>query len=158
MLGRIFPKQYDNTYDGWRLATALLALIVALRLAQGISIMADPVATAMGADRIPVASYAPQAAAAVVLLFTLLGFSLVLTALIGVVAMIRYRAMIPLVYILLLVQALGSRAIVALHPIVRGGSAMMVGPLSFGTAINLATYAVMIAGFILSVLRRRDAA
>jgi hypothetical protein len=54
----------------------------------------------------------------------------------GVVVLVRYRAMIPFMYLLLLVLQLGSKALVLVNPIARSGAAT-VGAFSIGTAVQL---------------------
>jgi len=150
MLSRIFPRQIDNAYRGHWLGLWLIVPVVLIRLAQGISSMVDPRFIAAGADAIPLDRYAPDAAAAVVALFALLGLSISLLLLFGVVVLIRYRAMIPLLYLIVLLQGAGTKVLVMLHPIARAGT-------SDSQTASLIVWSILTAtiiGFVLSLMQR----
>jgi hypothetical protein len=147
MLGRLFPSQADNAaYRGLRLAIWLLAALVILRLGMGASTLLQPVHVATTADGIPLAAYGPAAAQMVVSLFAHLGLWFVLFGVAGAVVLIRYRALIPLFYLLLLAQQLGGRAVNALYPdgAGPGGASLLV----------LAILAATVIGLVLSLIER----
>ena len=112
--------------------------------------------TAVTADGIPLSSYAPAAADAVVTLFALSGLAFVLMGLTAGVVLLRYRALLPLTYLLLLADTLGRRWIVAAHPIARGG-ATDIGGFSLGALVNWSIIAMIVLGLAFSLLRRKDA-
>lgn len=148
MLTRIFPKQFDNDYRGHWLAIWLLVPIVLLRLVIGFNSMWHPYEVATTADSIPLDTYTGGGAAAVISMFVSLGFFFLLFALLGVLALIRYRTMIPLIYLLLLAQQLAGRVIGYFHPIVHSG----VASGRIGSALVLTILAMTLAGFVLSLL------
>src|SRR5438105_1179417 len=111
MLGRVFPTQFDNTYRGHWLAIWILVPVVLLELVISVNSIILTRMVAMGADGIPLDRFSAEAATTVISLIVLLGFSRLLLALLGVMALIRYRAMIPFIYLLLLVLQLGSKAL-----------------------------------------------
>ncbi len=152
MLVRIFPRQIDNAYRGHRLGIGLLALFVAIKLIMSTNSILNTRSVAAGADGIPLESYAAGGAETVIRLFSLLALSQLVLALLGVIALVRYRAMIPLVYLLLLAEHLGRRAIGMIHPAEGPAGA------SAGLYINLALLAVLILGLGLSLLPRARAA
>jgi cyanate permease len=80
----------------------------------------------------------------VVALFALLGLFQLLLALLGAVALIRYRAMVPFVYLFLLIQMLGNRGVALLRP--------MTETAAPGSAISLGLLAATLLGFVLSLL------
>ncbi len=149
MLARIFPKQIDNAYRGHWLAIWLLVPIVLLRLVIGFNSMVLTRMVATGADGIPLDSFGIAGAQAVIALFALLGLNGLLLALLGIVVLIRYRAMIALFYLLLLLQQLGSRALGLLHPIAKSGA-------QTGSALVLGILAVTVIGFVLSLLGKSN--
>src|SRR5665213_3048103 len=104
MLTRIFPQRLDNHFDGYRLAIWLLVPVVILKLVIGGNSMINTRHVATTADGIPLASFNAGGAQAVVSLFALLGLFQFLLGAQGVLVLIRYRAMIPLMYLLLIVQ------------------------------------------------------
>lgn len=146
MFIRLFPKQIDNRFEGHWLAAWLLAPIVLVRAIIGFNSMVFSRSIATSADAIPLDRFGPDGAEAVVSLFALLGLFLLLFSLLGVVVLVRYRAMIPFMYVLLLVQQLGNRALLLIHPVIRSGSA------SIGSAIVFAILAITVAGFVLSLV------
>src|SRR5579862_4280134 len=109
ILNRIFPKQFDNVYSGHRLAIWLFGLVVLMELAMGANSIINTRTVAMSADGIPLDSYSAGGADAVIALFAIAGLFRVLLALQGVLVLIRYRAMIPFMYLLLLILHLGSK-------------------------------------------------
>ena len=66
---------------------------------------------AVGADGIPLASFGPEAARQVLLLFALLALGQLAIALVALTALIRYRALVPFVYLVLLGEQLARRLI-----------------------------------------------
>ena len=145
MLARIFPRQADNaSYRGHWLAIWVLAPIVLLRFLMGFNSVFYTRLIATSADGIPLDSYDAAAAQVVIALFALLGLYLLLFALLGLVVLIRYRAMIPLMYLLLLLQQLGSRALAFAHPI--GGATSPAA-----SAIVIGILALTVIGLVLSL-------
>ena len=153
MLNRIFPKTAGNdAYRGSVLAIWLLVPIALLRLVQGVNSIWHPRPMAAGADGIPLESYGHAAGDMIVLLFALLGLYLILMGLTAAVVLVRYRALIPLTYLLFLASLLGSRAISLLHPTGRGEST----PIGF--YINMGLLAALAVGFVLSLVGKSSAA
>ena len=145
MFHRLFPKRIDNGFGGHWLAIWLLAPILLVRGMIGFNSMVFSRSIATSADAIPLEKFGSDGAEAVISLFALLGLSTLLFSLLGVVVLTRYRAMIPLMYLVLLAQQLGSKALLFLHPIARSGSA------SAGSAVVLAILAMTVLGFVLSL-------
>ena len=96
------------------------------------------------ADGIPLDRYTTAGAQTLVSLFAILGFTQFLICLLGVLALARYRNLVPLMFTLLLLQYLGGRVILRLLPIVRVGTPP-------GFYVNLALLALMIVGLALSL-------
>ena len=129
MLNRIFPKQIDNRYRGHWLGRADRAG-GADAAGAGRGLDGRPALHRAAADAIPLDSYGPAGPAAAVSLFALLGLSISLLLLWGVVVLIRYRAMIPLLYLIVLLQIVGTKVLVTLHPIARAGTAELADRLA----------------------------
>jgi hypothetical protein len=106
MLNRVFPQRFDNNYRGHKLALWLFALLAFMKLGMSLSAIFDGYNMARSADGIPIDTFTSGGAEAVVSITALLGLSHFLLASVGVLALIRYRAMIPLMYVLLLVEYL----------------------------------------------------
>ena len=144
MLNQIFPHQFDNNYRGHKLALWLFALLVLMKLGMSLSAIFDGYNMARSADGIPINTFTSGGAEAVVSITALLGLSHFLLASLGVLALIRYRAMIPLMYVLLLVEYFAKKWILLVHPIVRTGT-------SPSTYVNLVLIALLIVGLALSL-------
>jgi len=146
MFSRIFPKQIDNNYRGHWLAILIFALLVILRAVMGFNSITLTHMVAMGADGIPLDSYGPACAAVVVLFFKNIGLFFLLLSLLGAVALVRYRAMVPLMYLVLIIQLAGSRVLLHLYPIVR------TSEMPLGFSVTLTMLAVALIGVALSLV------
>ena len=111
MLDRILPRQAGNRFHGLRAALWLLGLLIFLKLAMSLNSIFNTESVAAGADGIPLASYGPEAAREVLLLFALLSLGQLTLTLVALVVLIRYRALVPFVYLVLLGEQLARRAI-----------------------------------------------
>jgi hypothetical protein len=148
MLRRIFPRQFDNFYRGHWLAIWILVPVVLLEFVIGANSIINTRSVAIGADGIPLDRFDAEAATTVISLFALLGLARVLFALQAMMVLIRYRAMIPFTYLLLLVLQLGSKALLVLHPDIRS-----IGHnTATGSAVILVLVAMLLAGFVLSLV------
>jgi hypothetical protein len=156
MIGRLFPRQADNNYRGWWLGIWLFVPALLLRAIEGINSILRTRDVAITADGIPVDSYAKPAADTVITLFALNGVTYVMLALLGTVALIRYRVLVPFIYLLMLLEVAAAKAIVAAHPIVRAG-ATKVGAFSAGALVNDAILGLLVLGFVVSLIPRRTA-
>ena len=148
MFDRLFPKQFDNAYRGHWLALVILGFLLFLRLAQTGMGLVDPVLVIRGPDGILFETFNAPAQAAFIYVFRLLCFLNILVCLIGVLALVRYRTTVPLIYLVLFVLLAGQRVIGLLYPIPRA-------PEAPGRMIVLAMLAVTLLGYLLSVLDTR---
>lgn len=151
MLHRLFPRQIDNVFRGHRAGLWLFVPIVVLRLLQGVNSLAMPRMIMADADGIPVATFAPDAARVVTSLFALLGADRVVLATAAIVALVRYRAMVPMVYALLLFEMALKSGVLALHP--TGAQTATAG-----FVVTWLLRALMVTGFTLSMWRPRAVA
>ena len=154
MLGRLFPAHLDNRFRGHRAALWLLALFVALKLVMSLNSIFNTAAVAAGADGIPVASFAPAAARAVLMLFALMSLGQLMLALIALASLVRWRSMVPFVYLLLAVEQLARRLIVNGHAVARTDGTPV------GWYVNVAILTLLALGLALSLVsaRGRDSA
>lgn len=149
MLDRLFPKVFDNVFRGHWLGLWLFVPVIFLKLVIGARSLISAREVAATADGIPLDTYNAAGADAVVGLFVLLGLFQLLLGLLGVVALIRYRAMIPFLYLVLLLQMLGNRALTLLHPIAEASTAGTPP----GFYVSLGILAATVVGFVLSLLK-----
>jgi hypothetical protein len=149
MLDRILPQRIDNTYRGHPLAVWLLVPVVLMKTGIALGTIFNGRAAAQSADGIPLDRFGADGAQAVVALFAIWGLAQLVFSVLGVLALTRYRAMIPSLFALLLVEHLARRLILLVKPIARTGTPP-------GLYINLALLAVMVVGLALSLWRRAD--
>lgn len=145
MLGRLFPRQLDNVYRGYALALWLLAPIVGLKLVMSYAALFDTRDMIERADSIPLETFGAGGAEAVLTTTRLLGLNHLLLNLLGVVVLIRWRAMIPFMYLVLTIEQLGRKALVLAYPITRTNvSYLPIDP-------NLVFAAALLIGLALSL-------
>jgi hypothetical protein len=149
MLNQILPRRIDNTWRGHPLALWLFVPVLVFKTGIALGTIFNGHQAAQSADGIPLDSFGPAGAQAVVALFAIWGLSQLIFSVFGVLALIRYRAMIPLIFLLLLLEHLARRWILLLKSIVRTGTPP-------GFYINLALLVMMIAGLALSLRSRPD--
>src|ERR1700753_4214762 len=116
MLSLLLPRPFDNTFGGWLLRLWLFVPVLIVRLGIAFQSAFNAHDTAMNADGIPLDRFGALAASEAVALFALLGFAGLLLALLGLLALLRYRSMIPLMYLAFLLHQLGNRVLNTLHP------------------------------------------
>jgi hypothetical protein len=148
-LNRLFPRQVDNRFDGHRAALWLLGLFIALKLAMSVNSIVNTATVAAGADGLPLDSYGPAAARAVLMLFALMSLGQLTLALIALAILIRYRAMVPFIYLVLLGEQLARRFIDQAYAVPRAESTAV------GWYVTLGLLALLTIGFVLSLIRNR---
>lgn len=148
MFNQLLPQHIDNTYSGYKPALWLFGLLLLMKVAISLNSIFNGYTVASTADGIPLATFTPAGAQTVVSLFALLGLARLVMCLLGILALVRYRAMISLMFALFLLEHLSRTLILQVIPIPRTGTPP-------GSAINLILLALMVVGLALSV-RRRD--
>lgn len=149
MLSRVLPRYFDNTYRGHRLALWLFGIILLMKAGIALGTIFNGRTAAQTADGIPLDSFGAAGATAVVSLFAIWGLAQLVISIIGALALVRYRAMVPLMLALFLFEHVARRAIFIALPIPRDGAAP-------GFAINITLLAVMAAGCALSLWSRTE--
>ena len=150
MLGPLFPSAIDNRFRGQWAGYWLLTPVLLLKLGIAFGSLLTP-ANANRADAIDLSSYSAAALRDQTTSTALLGLLHLAIGLMGVLAMIRYRAMVPLIFLWLIAEFLGRRVVLAAYPIDR-----TAGP-SSGSILNLVLITLMILGLALSLWPRREA-
>ena len=147
MLDQILPQRIDNTYRGHRLAIWLLTPVVFMKTAIGLGSIFNGRVAAQSADGIPLDSFGAKGADTVVTLFAIWGLSQLVISAFGILSLVRYHALIPLMFVLLLFEALAKRWVLAVMPIARTGAPP-------GLFVNLALLTLIIVGLALSLRRQ----
>ena len=147
MPGQLLPQRVDNSYRGHKLALWLFGLVVLMKTAIGVGTIFNGRDAAINADGIPLDTFTPAGAQAFVSIFAAWGLAQVTVGALCILVLIRYRALVPFMFALLLVEHLLRRVIFLALPMPRIGQPP-------GFAINLALVAVMIVGLGLSLWNR----
>jgi hypothetical protein len=104
MIDRILPKQADNTYRGHPIAKWVLILLTIKALVAGLIHMFTSDGGAQSIASITLDNFAQGAADTVITIFALWGLSQFLIGLISMVVLWRYKALIPMMYVIFLIE------------------------------------------------------
>lgn len=147
---QFLPRAIDNDYRGYRMALWLFGLIVFVKVMMSVNIIRDPYLVATSADGIPVGTFGPAAAQSFLASFSLWAVQQFAMCVLCVIALVRYRAMVPLLFAVLIFEHLTRKAVLLVHPFVRVGD-------SPAFIVNLSLLSVMAIGLVLSLMTRRQA-
>lgn len=150
MLKRLFPTQFDNRFCGHSAALWILGLLIALTLVVSLNSILNTAYVAAGADGFPLGAYGPTAGRSVLMLFALDAVGQLVLSLVSLVALIRYRSMVPLIYLMVLGQQLARRFIIQSYAVPRAPIDAIVPYVVYGVIALLAL------GLVLSLLRIRE--
>lgn len=146
MLTTLFPRVADNRYPGHRVGLWLFMLML-VKLPMGLNVMINAPHVARSADGIPVDAFGAQGAAAFLFVFAAWGLGQLVLGLATAVVLVRYRSLVPLAFLALLIEQLGRMGLRFYWPVERVGAP--------GAAINMALAGIMLSGFLLSLWRPR---
>ncbi len=155
MLTQLLPRQIDNNFRGHVAAIWLLVPVVLAKFLQGVNI-AGLLGTGRSrqvletVDKVPVSSFLAEAASQLVFLFSVWGLGIFILGLLGIIVLVRYRAMIPLMYVLLLIEQLGRKALSTVH---LGRPFLSLDP-SPANIINWSFLSLIVVGLLLSLVGR----
>jgi hypothetical protein len=156
MFNLLFPARFDNDYRGWWLAVWLFVPVVLMKLAMGFNVAGfnpwvSNVTVMKTADAVPLDSFPAEAAAQLVFSFSAWGLCLFLFSLLGVLVVLRYRAMLPLMFLVLTLEQAGRKVLSEQHLIARATG----GEMSFAALINWGFLAALVIGLLLSLTPRK---
>ncbi|KXK25744.1 MAG: hypothetical protein TR69_WS6001001551 [candidate division WS6 bacterium OLB20] len=120
---QLLPETADNKYNGHPAAWYVLALITLVSLFRSLVHMFASDGGAQSIATVPLDTYSDAAAAAVIHIFSLWGLSQLLTALVSAIVLVRYRSLIPLMFILLLIEYSSRIILTWLKPVELAGTA-----------------------------------
>ena len=140
ILNRLFPSAFDNTFPGQRIALWVFYALTAVTLWRSWHHLTAPDGGAQSIATIPLDSYPAGAAATVVGIFALWGLSQLVIGLLYLMAAIRYRSLIPLFYLLMIVEYAVRILIGNFKPVETAGTA----PGAVGNLPLMALAAVML--------------
>ena len=146
-MNRILPASLDNHYRGHRLALWLFVPIALQRIALGLTHLLRTDGGAQSISTIPLDTYPPSAAQNVIGMFARLGLEQLLFGSICLLVLVRYRALIPFMYLLMVAHYLAARVVGQVKPLAVAGTS--------GARTPMLVIAVLCgAGLVLSLMGR----
>ena len=145
------PAQIDNHYRGLKSSQYAFFLIPAVTLVRSLIHVFAPDGGAQSIATIPLDSYSAEAASTVILMFSLWGLSQLLMGIVYLGVSLKYRSLIPAMYVLVIFEYAMRIVIGQMKPILTTGTA----PGSIGNWIMVPVCAILLA---LSLIRGRASA
>ncbi len=140
LLNRILPPEVDNTYRGNRIALVMFGLLTAVTLWRSQHHMLAADGGAQSIATIPLDTYPEQAAATIIAIFAQWGWSQLLLGLLYLLVLIRYRSLIPLFWVLFVLEYSGRLTVSLFKSIETVGTA----PGSVGNAPAIVVGLIML--------------
>lgn len=150
MLSRILPARIDNRYRGHPVGLWLFVPIAFQKVMMSLIHLFRADGGAQSLSAIPLDTYPASAVQNVVGLFARMGLEQLLLAALLVLVLFKYRAMIPLMYVVIVVNFFASRFVSDFKPLIRAGTSSVGTPL-------LVVALLSILGLVLSLIGRRYA-
>ena len=117
ILNRLFPAQFDNVYRGNRIALWLFYPLTAVTLWRSQHHVFAPDGGAQSIATIPLDTYPQGGAQSVITIFALWGLAQLAMGLIMLLALIRYKSMVPLLWLFIFLEYAGRRLIGIYKPL-----------------------------------------
>jgi hypothetical protein len=147
MLSRIFPGRVDNRFRGRTLALWLFVPLALLKLALGLVHILRADGGAQSVSTIPLDTYPAGASQNVIALMARMGAEQVLLGLLFLVVLLRYRALVPLMFLLAVAHYELSQVVATMKPLALAG-------VSGAATMHMVIGVVSIAGLLLSLSGR----
>lgn len=147
MLNRILPTRIDNRYRGHPAGLWLFVPIALIKFSQSLTHLLKHDGGAQSISTIPLDTYPQSAAQNIIGLFARLGLEQILLASIFLIVLLRYRALIPLMYLLIVAHFVGGKIVAQFKPLVLAGTSGVSTPF-------LIIAAMSILGLFLSLIGR----
>lgn len=146
----LLPAVVDNQFRGIKLAQYAFLLLTAATIVRSLIHVFAPDGGAQSIATIPLDTYPAEAAATVIFMFSVWGLSQLLMGMVYLGVYLKYKSLIPMMYVLLILEYVMRIVIGQMKPIVTAGTA----PGSVGSWIMVPVCIVLL---ILSLLPARAA-
>lgn len=127
-MNRILPATVDNRYRGHRVGLWLFVPIALIKLSQSLTHLLKHDGGAQSISTIPLDTYPPSAAQNIIGLFARMGLEQILLATVFLIVLLRYRALIPLMYLLIVAHFIGGKVVAQLKPLALAGTSGVSTP------------------------------
>ncbi len=104
MLKYLFPMNIDNEYKGNKAPLYLFYLVIPYTIIRSLTHMFSPDGGAQSIATIPLHSFTENASDTIIHLFAEWGLSQLLFGLLYIVVLIKYKSLIPLMYLFLIIE------------------------------------------------------
>jgi hypothetical protein len=147
VLNRILPARIDNRYRGHPVGLWLFVPIALIKLSQSLTHLLKHDGGAQSISTIPLDTYPTSAAQNIIGVFARMGLEQLLLASIFLLVLLRYRALIPLMYLLIVAHYVGGKIVAQLKPLALAGTSGVSTPFLIVAIIS-------VVGLVLSLIGR----
>lgn len=123
MIERLFPTRFDNIFPGQKIALWVFYLMTAVTLWRSQHHIFAADGGGQSIATIPLDSYSDGAAATIIALFAQWGLIQLLVGLLMLLSAVRYKSMVPLMWLLLIMEWIGRGLIGQFKPVETLGTA-----------------------------------
>ena len=117
ILNRLFPAQFDNVFAGHKIALWVFYPFTAITLWRSQHHMLAADGGAQSIATIPLDSYSEGAAATIIAIFAQWGLIQLLLGLLMLLAAVRYKSMVPLLWLIVLIEWIGRGLVGQFKPV-----------------------------------------
>jgi len=146
----LFPKTIDNTFRGQWIALAVFTALTVMIIVRSCIHILAPDGGAQSIATIPLDSYSDGASGTIISMFALWGQSQLLLGIVFLIALVRYRSLVPFCYMLIIVEWGGRVVIGKYKPI----ETLETAP---GAAANLPIAGIAAVMLLLCLWKRKSA-
>lgn len=150
MLNRLLPYKADNHYQGHKSSLWVFGVLLSLLAAMSLNSIFNGHYVAVNADGLPLGSYTPGGAQAVVSFYATWGVTQLLLVIVGILILIRYRTLVPAFFLLFLLEQFFLRMVPYFRPVAK----------PHGTPAStfvIILFSLLIVGLALSLWKRKGA-
>jgi len=147
---RLFPKHVTNAFPGQKIALYAFIPLTLMLIVRSCIHLVLPDGGAQSIATIPLDTYTQSAAANIIAIFSQWGLSQLLLAGLFLLVLMRYRSLIPLFYLIFILEQIGRISVGLFKPI----ATLETAP---GAAGNLPMLAVAFVMLVLSLIPSKPA-
>lgn len=147
MLSVLLPREANNDFRGHKSGLWILAVVLLLLAAMSANSIFNGHYVATKADGLPLDSFSAAGAQVILMFYAMWGVTQLIVVAFGIVALVRYRALVPFAFLLLLIEQVLWRVVHYALPISKQGA-------SGGGWFIYMLFAVILIGFVLSLWQR----
>ena len=113
----VLPKEINNNYKGRKIALYLFYLFTVITIIRSLIHMFAPDGGAQTIATIPLNTFTNEGASTVIFIFSLWGLSQLIMGIFYVIVSLRYKSLIPLMYLFIFIEYLMRLILGTLKPI-----------------------------------------